>query len=604
MRWSEVMNKVAASLAARQLPDAEGDPDNPVSMLTALTGSIPPGLRRRLRLGSPGSLSQNKANNDVEPLIYQNEFPVRLLAVGIVDVAAQAVSGASGQECPRVTAITAIAALSTLRLDPGEEGATLLHVHRRMRAFGSAEWTAALDALARRTAELDELLAAAAGDRRQGWHRVALADRILGEAVAAAVVGGAAQASGVPPREWLFPFHLFCNLGVSAAGSALSTVERWLGIEFLPEPRTPARAASLAALVADEASALWRGCGCKAPAEDEELGFARRGPCRQDDHDLRVWRPGQHKPGSRSGARYASTLWGWQRRWLGGADAGRAAAAGPAVRPKLRSNDVAASVLARRWLSSDRGFGGPVLRYDRILPEFCRSCGSKVHLVSVAGPGSRMLVQRAACCGQQHLVYRSEFIERDGRRLLRPKLGIVVASQSQEGGNAGYSSTEPLGPIWLCRQCGRYSRAAGHCPECGPGRERAHERVHHGWVLLPLAAAWADLKATAGPADDDTAGTAAGDVVRERDLAFLADVCSQLLLREQRQLGTPADVWALAKGWSTAEMNAFRSLAGLRGLELLFHCRQIAEAPHLTAGALKSPMAEVERCDGPGGERT
>jgi hypothetical protein len=604
MRWSEVMNKVAAALADRQLPDAEGDPDNPVSLLTALTGSIPPGLRRRLRPGPLGPLSQDPANNDVEPLIYQNEFPVRLLAAGIVDVAAQAVGGACGQGCPRVTAITAISALSTLKLDPAEEAAALLHVHRRVRAFGSPGWDAALDALARRTAELDELFAAAAGDRRQGWHRVALEDRILGEAVAAAVVGGAADASGVPPREWLFPFHLFCNLGVSAAGSALSTVERWLGIEFLPEPRTPARAASLAALVADEASALWRGCGCKAPAEDEELGFARRGPCRQDDHDLRVWRPGQHKPGSRSGARYASTLWGWQRRWLGGADAGRAAAAGPAVRPKLRSNDVAASVLARRWLSSDRGFGGPVLRYDRILPEFCRSCGTKVHLVSVAGPGSRTLVQRAACCGQQHLVYRSEFIERDGRRLLRPKLGIVVASQSQEGGNAGYSSIEPLGPIWLCRECGRYSRAAGHCPECGPGRERAHERVHHGWVLLPLAAAWADLKATAGPADDDTAGTAAGDVVRETDLAFLADVCSQLLPREQRQLGTPADVWALAKGWSTAEMNAFRSVAGLRGLELLFHCRQIAEAPHLTAGALKPLMAEVERCDGPGGERT
>ena len=604
MRWSEVMNKVVASLAARQLPDAEGDPDNPVSMLTALTGSIPPGLRRRLRLGPLGPLSQNKANNDVEPLIYQNEFPVRLLAVGIVDVAAQAVDDAHGQECPRVTAMTAIAALSTLRLDPAEEPATLLHVHRRMKAFGSAEWSSALDALARRTAELDELLAAAAGDRRQGWHRVALEDRILGEAVAAAVVGGAAQASGMPPREWLFPFHLFCNLGVSAAGSALSTVERWLGIEFLPGPRTPARAASLAALVGDEASALWRGCGCKAPAEDEELGFARRGPCRQDDHDLRVWRPGQHKPGSRNGARYASTLWGWQRRWLGGADAGRAAAAGPAVRPKLRSNDVAASVLARRWLSSDRGFGGPVLRYDRILPEFCRSCGGKVHLDSVAGPAGRTLVQRADCCGQQHLVYRSEFIERGGRRLLRPKLGIVVASQTQEGGNAGYSSTEPLGPIWLCRQCGRYSRSAGHCPECGPGRERAHERVHHGWVLLPLAAAWADLKATAGPAADDTADTAADDVVGETDLAFLADVCSQLVPLEQRQFGTPADVWALAKGWSPAEMNAFRNLAGLRGLELLFHCRQIAEAPHLTAGALNSPTAGVERCDGPGGEPT
>jgi hypothetical protein len=601
MRWSEVINKVAASLADRQLPDAEGDPDNPVSMLTALTGSIPPGLRRMLRLGP---LGQDTANNDVEPLIYQNEFPVRLLAAGIVDVAAQAAEGACGQECPRVTAITAISALSTLRLDPAPEAATLLHVDRRMRAFGSPQWAAALDALARRTAELDELLAATAGDRRQGWHRVALEDRILGEAAAAAVAGGAARDSGVPPSGWMFPFHLFCNLGVSAAGSALSTVERWLGIEFLPGPRTPARAASLAALVADEASTLWDGCGCKVPAEDEELGFARRGPCRQDDHDLRAWQPGQRKPGSRNGARYASTLWGWQRRWLGGADASRAAAAGPVARPKLRSNDVAASVLARRWLSSDRGFGGPVLRYDRILPEFCRSCGGKVRLVSVAAAGGRTLVQRAGCCGQQHLVYRSEFIERDGRRLLRPKLGIVVASQSQEGGNAGYGSTEPLGPIWLCRQCGRYSRSAGHCPECGPGRDRAHERVHHGWVLLPLAAAWADLKATAGPADDDTAGTAADDVVGETELAFLADVCSKLPPGGRRQLGTPAEVWALAKGWSSAEMNAFRSLAGLRGLELLFRCRQIAEAPHLTAGALNSPTAAVERCDSPGGERT
>ena len=602
MRWSEVMNKVAAALADRQLPDAVGDPENPVSLLTALTGSIPPGLRRRLRLYPLGPLGHGTANDDVEPLIYQNEFPVRLLAAGIVDVAAQAVGSACAQECPRVTAITAISALSTLKLDPAEEAAALLHVHRRIAAFGSPGWTAALDALAMRTAELDELFAAVAGDRRQGWHRVALEDRILGEAVAAAVVGGAAQASGVPPREWLFPFHLFCNLGASAAGSALSTVERWLGIEFLPGPRTPARAASLAGLVADEASALWRGCGCKAPAEDEELGFARRGPCRQDDHDLRAWQPGQHKPGSRNGARYASTLWGWQRRWLGGADAGRAAAAGSAARPKLRSNDVAASVLARRWLSADRGFGGPVLRYDRILPEFCRSCGSKVRLVSVAGPGGRTLVQRAACCPLQHLVYRSEFIERDGRRLLRPKLGIVVASQSQEGGNAGYGSTEPLGPIWMCRHCGRYSRSAGHCPECGPGRERAHERVHHGWVLLPLAAAWADLKATAGPGDDDTAGGGDDDVAGE-GFRFLADVCSRLPLREQRPLATPADVWALAKGWSSAEMNAFRDLAGLRGLELLFHCRQIAEAPHLAAGALNSPTAAVERCDGPGGER-
>jgi hypothetical protein len=212
-------------------------------------------------------------------------------------------------------------------------------------------------------------------------------------------------------------------------------------------------------------------------------------------------------------------------------------------------------------------------------------------------------VQRAPCCDQQHLVYRSEFIERDGRRLLRPKLGIVIASQSQEGGNAGYGSTEPLGPIWLCRECGRYSRSAGHCPECGAGSGRAHERLHHGWVLLPLAAAWADLKATAGPDDDDTVGTAADDVAGEA-FRFLASACSQLAPGGQGRLRTPADVWALAKGWSSAEMNAFRSLAGLRGLELLFHCRQIAEAPHLTAGALNSAAAAVKRCDDSGGERT
>jgi hypothetical protein len=121
-------------------------------------------------------------------------------------------------------------------------------------------------------------------------------------------------------------------------------------------------------------------------------------------------------------------------------------------------------------------------------------------------------------------------------------------------------------------------------------------------VLLPLAAAWADLKATAGPGDDDTAGNGGG-VVGEADMRFLADVCSQLPPREQRQLGAPADVWALAKGWSSAEMNAFRDLAGLRGLELLFQCRQIAEAPHLRAGALNSPTAAAGRCDGPEGER-
>jgi hypothetical protein len=239
---------------------------------------------------------------------------------------------------------------------------------------------------------------------------------------------------------------------------------------------------------------------------------------------------------------------------------------------------VASSVLARRWLYADRGFGGPVLRYDRILPEFCLRCGSKVRLTSVPGPAGRMLVRRAACCPQQELVYRSEFIWRGDRRLLRPKLGIVVASQSEEGGNAGYGSTEPLGPVWVCRTSGRYSRSGRYCPECGPGPERAHERVHHGWVLLPLAGAWADLRATAGLDDPQAARSPADDAVGDADLRFLADVCGQLPPANQWQFGAPADAWALAKGWSSVEMKRFTDLAGLRGLELLLRCRQIAEA--------------------------
>jgi hypothetical protein len=584
--WAEIIDAVAAALEARRLPDTEGDPEHPVSLLAAVTGSVPPGLRRRLQ---HQPLSQDPANDNVEPLIYQNEFGVRLLADGIVDVAAQAAAGRCGQRCPAVTAIVAVAALSTLRLEPAESAAARLHVHCRAGMFSAPAWTEALDCLASRTAELNDLLTKAADGRRQTWARVKPADRILAEAVAAAVVGGAAQASGVPPQRWLLPFHLFCGLGGSAASSSLTTIEQWLGIEFQPAPRTAGRAAGLAALVADEAAALWRGCGCKVAAGDGELGFARRGPCRQDDHDLRAWQPGQHKPGSRGGARYASTLWGWQRRWLGGADFGRAAAAVGGARPRLRPNDVASSVLARRWLNADRGFGGPVLRYDRILPEFCLGCGSKVRLTSVPGPAGRMLVRRATCCPQQQPVYRSEFIWRDGRRLLRPKLGLIVAG---EGGNAGYGSTEPLGPIWVCRSTGRYSCSGRYCPECGPGQEHEHERVQHGWVLLPLAAAWADLRATAG-LDDlpvDGNGSAAGDgspadhgspadnMVGDADLRFLADVCGQLPPGNQRPFGAPADAWALAKGWSSADMNRFRDLAGIRGLELLLRCRRFAEA--------------------------
>jgi hypothetical protein len=573
LSWAEIIDVVAAGLEARQLPDAEGDPEHPVSLLAAVTGSVPPGLRRRLQHQPP---SPDAASDDVEPLIYQNEFGVRLVADGLVDVATQAVAGRCGPRGPRVTGIVAAAALSTLRLDPAEKAAAWLHVHRRISMFGAPLWTEALDCLASRTAELNDELTAAADGRRQVWDRVTPEDRILAEAVAAAVVGGAAQASGVPPQRWLLPFHLFCGLAVSAARSSLTTIEHWLGIEFLPAPRSAQRAAGLATLVADEAAALWRGCGCKAAAQEGELAFARRGSCRQDDHDLRAWRPGQRKPGSRGGARYASTLWGWQRRWLGGTDFGRAAAA-DAARPTLRPNDVASSVLARRWLYADRGFGGPVLRYDRILPEFCLRCGSKVRLTSVPGPAGRMVVRRAACCPQQQLVYQSEFIWRGGRRLLRPKLGLVVASQSDEGGNAGYGSTEPLGPIWVCRASGRYSCSGHYCPECGPGQDRMHERVHHGWVLLPLAGAWADLRATAGLDDLPTAGPPADDAVGHADLRFLADVCGQLPPGTQRQFEAPADAWALAKGWSSAEMNRFSDLAGLPGLELLLRCRRIAE---------------------------
>jgi len=582
MSWAEIIDAVATPLEARRLPDAGGE--DSVSLLAAVTGSVPPGLRRRLQHQLP---SQDPANDDVEPLIYQNEFGVHLLADGIVDVATQAVAGRCARGCPAVTAIVAVAALSTLRLEPAGNAAARLQVHRRITMFGAPAWTEALDCLASRTAELNDLLTKAADGRRQSWARVTPEDRILAEALAAAVVGGAAQASGVPPQRWLLPFHLFCSLGTSAARSSLTTIEHWLGIEFLPAPRTAGRAASLAALVADEAAALWRGCGCKVAAGGDELGFARRGPCRQDDHDLRAWRPGEGKPGSRGGARYASTLWGWQRRWLGGADFGRAATATDAARPRLRPNDVASSVLARRWLDADRGFGGPVLRYDRILPEFCLGCGSKVRLTSVPGPAGHMLVRRATCCPQQQLVYRSEFIWRDGRRLLRPKLGLVVAA---EGGNAGYGSTEPLGPVWVCRSTGRYSCSGRYCPECGPGQERGHERVHHGWVLLPLAGAWADLRATAGlddlqvnvsPADGvspaDT-GSPADNTVGDADLRFLADVCGHLPPGHQRQFEAPADAWALAKGWSSAEMNRFKDLAGLRGLELLLRCRRFAEA--------------------------
>jgi hypothetical protein len=185
----------------------------------------------------------------------------------------------------------------------------------------------------------------------------------------------------------------------------------------------------------------------------------------------------------------------------------------------------------------------------------------------------------------------------------------VVASLQGEGGNAGYGSTEPLGPIFVCRKSGRYLRAGGCCPECGPGQNGVHEPVRHGWVLLPLADAWADLRATAGLGDHYAAGHAADDAVGQADLRFLADVCSQLPPGLQRHFDTPQDVWALAKGWSSAEMNAFKNLAERRGLKLVLRCKQIAEAQADAArnhGVGKSPAAAINGYEdgiGPGGKR-
>ena len=356
-------------------------------------------------------------------------------------------------------------------------------------------------------------------------------------------------------------------------------------------------------LVADEATTLWRGCGCKAEISAGQVAYIPRGSCRQADHDLRTWLPGQPKRGSRNGARYASTLWGWQRRWLGGADIAAATAAQHPARPPLRSNDVAGSLLARRWLAADRGFGGPVMLYDRVLPEFCLTCDRKVQLVRTANAAHRTIVERAACCTRQQLVYQSEFTWRDGVRVLKPRLGIIVILRSGEEGNSGYATTVPLGPLWLCRRSGRYTLSRTSCPDpaCGPAGGCALELVHHGWVLLPRAEAWAALKATGSGGDLETVGPLSHGTVDEQDLRLLAELCSQLQPGTQCRFETPADVWVLAKRWGLAEMNRFMVLGGRRGLELLLQCKQIAQAQTQTGGpdhsALNRPPAAARNDD-------
>ena len=333
MRWADVMETVAVALAEQPLgpvgerrPPAVGEvPYDSPSMLAATAAATPRELR--LRLGSYGALDSAGAD-ELTPEIYLNEWPTRLLATGIVGAAAQALAGRPEllggypelltgypelttdaglpdgvPDGERVIAAVTISALSTFQLDPRAELAALDEVRRHLPKFSGPGWADALDALTKRTAELYGLLRSAAGARRQVWRGVSLEDRLLAEAVAAAVLGGSASASGVPAHEWLFPFHLFCRLGMTAADDALGTIERWLGTEFRPEPRTRQRSAALAVFVASEAMALPGGCRCKEGVDFGEVAYTPRGACRQADHDLGSWRPGMMKAGNRAGRR-------------------------------------------------------------------------------------------------------------------------------------------------------------------------------------------------------------------------------------------------------------------------------------------------------------
>lgn len=575
--WTDVSGAVALALAEDR---HSTDPDDPFaqSMLAAVTGAPSPRLRQTIdKLRSLGPA----ADAQFDPLIYANDVPVLLLSRHIVDVAADAVTpdaAASlidlpGQDAPlrrRVIGIVAVGALSTLRLNAARHAGVLAQVRRRLPDFDEPLWTAALDALARRTAELHDLLATER-ERRNSWRAVSSDDRVLAEALAAAVVGGAADGSGVPPDRWFFPFHVFCKLALSAAEDALDTIESWLGIEFAPAPRSNDRAASLAVLVAGEASGLHLGCRCKADVDPHTVAYVPRGNCKQADHDLRSWRPGDHKPGGQGG-RYATTLWGWQRRWLGGADASRASGDDrSAGRPQLRTNDVAGSVLARRWLHEDRGLLGPTLLYDRILPEFCVNCGRKVELVAAPSPSGLVRVERADCCDKPQRVYRTEFARRQGRQVIKPKLGLIVASAN---GTGGYRSTESLGPLWLCVPTGRYFIDSDLCPGCGkPPGSGQHQAVHYGWVLLPLADAWTALRlGAAQPQVQDlpSQGTAIGP----DELRFLQEAFGEVQPGRGVRLRSPHDAWDIARGWSAKEVNQFSVIAGKRGLELLFLCKQ------------------------------
>src|SRR6185437_13125170 len=182
-------------------------------------------------------------------------------------------------------------------------------------------------------------------------------------------------------------------------------------------------------------------------------------------------------------------------------------------------------------------------------------------------------------CAQQELVYRSEYIERGGKVVLRPKLGIIVTWPSQDAGSAGYGSTAPLGPLWVCNRCGRYTLSDRHCPsdECRADGRCVLGPVHHGWVLLPLSDAWENLKKTGVPAADETDGTSHDVALLPAELRYLADICGKLPSGRNYRINTPADVWALASSWSTAETAEFTVLGKRHGLELLLRCKEIAQ---------------------------
>jgi len=580
--WAEVIASVAAALAERPLAGTEplsrsGRLPYSPSLLVALTTAEPLNLlrRRRRHMAEGQSVAGAEVGSDML------DAPLELLAGGIIDVAAQATAinsvpsrhgEAFGGTAPdaRVTAVVAISALSTIHLSWMPDDAALAAVRSRLGWFTNPSWEEALDALADRTGEVLGLLTAARDRRQHAWPGVEPDDRMLAEAVAAAVVGGTASATGVLPDQWRFPFRIFCKLGTSAAWDAVNTIEQWLGVEFRPA-RSFERQASLGEFILTEAKELHRGCACKDSIDPHQIGFTPRGSCRQADHDIRCWRPGEVKPGSRAGSRFADTLWGWLRRWLGGPGGGSAMDA--SGRPKLRSHDVAGSVVARKWLATGHGLGGPVLRYDRILPEFCLNCLRRPEVRTIRDAGGHTRIERH-CCTSQQLVYQSEFSVRRGQRLLKPKLGLIVDSGD---GMSGYLPTDPLGPLWVCDISGRYSRSGNYCPNpgCGQAAHDHHAGFKYGWVLLPLSKAWDDLRDTARP-EDVVAVAESGHRLSESDLRWLREELIRLDPANRFRVRTPEDMWAVATSWSRDDIAQFKQSAGDEGIELLMQCRRIA----------------------------